>query len=100
MQMGCAECAVPWLCCVAGQRVAVSLGTGSDASQPADDSCAAGATGTPKKSVPEQIEPGLWWPRVYCASIPASPAFLKKTRAWECCILQLLYILAEVLRGH
>lgn len=35
MQMGCVECTVPWLYCVAGHRVAVSLSTGSDASQPA-----------------------------------------------------------------
>lgn len=48
MQMGCAECTVPGVCCVAGQRVAVSLGTGSDASQPADDSCALVQQGHPR----------------------------------------------------
>lgn len=46
-------------CAVWGQRVAVSLGTGSDASEPAGDSCATGKEGTPKESVPEQMRPVL-----------------------------------------
>lgn len=58
-------------------------GQGSDAPQPADDSCATGGAGTSKESVPEQTGPVLWWPCMPRASIPAAPAFLEKTRAWE-----------------
>lgn len=37
-------------------------GQGSDAPQPADDSCATGEAGTSQESVPEQMGPVLWWP--------------------------------------